>query len=123
MSHAAPIVTTEHMQRAYAQLREADWPSFDEMQRMATQFAIVRGRACDLANGRTLPPEPAGTSAPYIASSPIGYAGITTARIPGLMPSPTPSARANGQTERRRRDDHLPAVDLKSRAAGERDDD
>lgn len=102
MSHAAPIVTTEHMQRAYAQLRRPDWPTFEDMQRLAIQFAIVRSRACDLANGRPLPPEPTGAPARALAA---------------------PSARANGQTERRRRDDHLPAVDFKSRAAGERDDD
>lgn len=99
MDRSAPIVTTDHMQRAYAQLRKTDWPSFEEMQRLAMQFAIVRGRAVDLAHGRTLPPEPTGAAAP--------------------APRPA-SPRALGHTERRRRDDS--AVDLKSRAAGERHD-
>lgn len=98
-AHPAPIVTTDHIQRAYAQLRKADWPPLDEMQRMATQMAIVRSRACALANGRPLPAEP-------LAAAPAPR---------------SPSPRALGHTERRRRDDQ--AIDLKSRAAGEKPED
>lgn len=101
MARPAPIVTTDHMQRAYAQLRRPDWPSYEEMYRLFTQFSIVRARAVDIAHGRTLPPEPTGAPAP----------------APGRA-----SARALGHTERRRRDDRALQVDLKCRAAGERDE-
>ncbi len=97
---SAPIVTTEHMRRAYAQLCKSDWPSFDEMQRLATQFAVVRGRAVSIASGHALPPEPTGAPAP----------------------APPCSRRTQGHTERRRRDDAAGAIDLKRAAAGDRDD-
>lgn len=97
---AHPIVTTEHIQRAYTQLHRADWPPLDVMERFARQYAIVTARACSLAHGHTLPAEPTGAPAP----------------------GPAPSARANGHTERRRRDDAAGAIDLKRAAAGDRDD-
>lgn len=98
MSHRpAAIVTTEHIQRAYAQLRRPDWPPLDEMERWARQMAIVSARASSLAHGVTLPAEPA------------------------AAPAPACSPRALGPTERRRRDDAA-GLDFKSRAAGERDD-
>lgn len=92
------IVTTEHIQRAYAQLHRPDWPGLDEMQRMATQMAIVRARACALAHGHALPTEP-------------------TAR---LAPATPPAANALGRTPHRRRTDG--ATDIKRLAAGDRDD-
>lgn len=94
-----PIVTTEHIQRAYTQLHRPDWPPLDVMERFARQYAIVTARACSLAHGRTLPDEPV------------------------AAPAPCSSARALGHTERRRRDDQPAPLDLKSRAAGERDED
>ncbi|MFY8017850.1 MAG: hypothetical protein ACOVN9_07015 [Inhella sp.] len=96
------MVTTDHIERAYAQLRRADWPSLAEMQRWATQFAVVRGRAVSMAHGKPLPQEPAAAGAPQ----PI-------------------SPRAAGHTERqlqRRRID-APQFDHKRAAAGERPDD
>ncbi|MFG6413828.1 hypothetical protein ACG02S_07930 [Roseateles sp. DC23W] len=91
-----PVVTPEHTQRAYAQLRRADWPPLDEMARWAKQYAIVTARASSLAHGRTLPPEPAAAPAPAPASP-----------------------RALGRTERRRRDDRAQAFDARAAAAGE----
>lgn len=100
MSTPRPIVTTEHIQRAYTQLQRADWPPLDVMERFARQYAIVTARASALAHGHTLPAEP--TAAP--------------------QPAPAYSARALGHTERRRRDDLSGAVDLKRRAAGDNDE-
>jgi hypothetical protein len=101
-AHETAIVTAEHLQRAYAQLRRPDWPDLDEMNRVAKQMAIVRARACALAHGQALPNEPVARHAPATLAA---------------------SSRPLCPTERRRRDDHFPAIDLKSRAAGERDDD
>lgn len=103
--HATPVVTHEHIERAYAQLRRADWPSLAEMQRWAALFGVVRGRAVSMAHGHTLPQEPAAASAA----------------------APNPSARATGRTERqqhlKRRRDDAPRFDHKRAAAGERPDD
>lgn len=99
--HPAPIVTTDHVQRAYAQLRRADWPPLDVMVRFAKQMAIVNARASSLAHGHVLPAEP--TAAP--------------------APAPAHSARALCRTERRRRDDQPQGLDLKRLASGERADD
>lgn len=100
----APIVTPEHVKRAYAQLRRPDWPPLDEMARLAKQYAIVSARASSLAHGQTIPPEPVAAPVAAATALPSAY-----------------GARALGHTERRRRAD-MDAIDLKSRAAGERDD-
>lgn len=102
----SPVVTQEHMQRAYAQLRRPDWPALDDMQRYTALYGVVRVRAVTMARGQTLPAEPTAAAA---------------------APQGTTSLRANGQTERlqRRRDDTPRAqpFDHKRAAAGERPDD
>lgn len=104
MPRQSPVVTHEHIERAYAQLRRQDWPSLADMQRWATLFAVVRGCAVSMAHGRPLPPEPTAAA-----------------------PLPAASARAAGLTQRlqRRRDDAPTglAFDGKRAAAGERPDD
>lgn len=101
-----PVVTHQHIERAYAQLRRPDWPSLAEMQRWAAQYGVVRGRAVLMAHGQPLPHEPAAAAAP-------------------ALPQALASARATGQTERlqRRRDDPPRFFDHKRAAAGERPDD
>lgn len=125
-----PIVTPEHTERAYAQLRRPDWPPLDEMARWARQYAVITARASSLAHGQTLPPEPNAASVPVSSDRRTdaemreatrgalrcgtcgGYSRVCTAcHGTGRQKAPLQPTR--------RRDDF---IDLKSRAAGERDD-
>lgn len=99
MSRPAPVVTAEHIERAYAQLRRPDWPSLPDMQRWAAQFGVVRGRAVLMAHGQTLPHEPVAA--------------------PPALPSPRAAGRTERQQQQHRRRDDTTRFDPKLAAAGD----
>lgn len=104
------VVTDEHLQRAFEQARRADWPpTLHELLIAEARAKLVQGLAQRLANGQ-------GITAALDAAAPAP-APLRRSDYPSRPASP----RALGHTERRRRDDR--AVDLKSRAAGEKDED
>jgi len=105
----APVVTNDHLQRAFEQARRPDWPpTLHELLTAVARAKLVQGLAQRLAKGQ-------GMSAALDEVEPAP----PPLRRSDFPPRP-PSARALGHTERRRRDDQ--GVDLKSRAAGERED-
>jgi hypothetical protein len=57
-------VTSEHLQRAYAQMRKPGTPSLDELRSYWALFNCIRGRAVGIAEGKVLPPEPVATAPP-----------------------------------------------------------
>lgn len=91
-------LTTEHIARAYAQLRRHDWPTLAELERCHKLYLIVRGQAVNVAEGRPMPREPTATAVP--------------------MPAPAPRAAAPPPQARRRDDRPLP-FDPRAAAAGE----
>ena len=104
----APIaVTTDHMARAYAQMRKHGTPPLEVLREHWAFFNCLRGRALGIAQGKTLPPEPTAT--------------------------PPPTVRTTPSPERRRDDRHqhhhhhqpqpTAAYDCKRAAAGDLDDD
>lgn len=109
----APVLP-EHLQRAFDMARRPDWPAtLPELLAAARQAALVQGLAQRLANGlgMTLPNDPTELAdTPAAAPMPL-RAWDYPARLTGT--------RADGQTERRRRDT---GVDLKRLAAGDSDD-
>ncbi len=97
--------TEENRQEAFRYLHGADWPAtLHDLRMAAARLSLVEGKARSIANGGSTSRED--LSGPITASLPQAQAG----------------ARATGRTERRRRDDLAGAIDLKSRAAGEKDD-
>lgn len=95
---AAPVeVTTELMQRAYAQTRKHDTPPLDVLRSHWALYCCIRNRALGIAQGQTLPPEP-------VAAPP---------------PQPAPPPRAAAPPPARRRDDRPHPFDPRAAAAGE----
>ncbi|KQY83722.1 hypothetical protein [Pelomonas sp. Root1444] len=110
------VITTEHLQRAFDLARRPDWPTdltLAELMVYARRAALVQGLALRLSKGQstTLPHAPSS-----LADCPPEPVRLRASDYPT-------SARTNGLTERRRRDDRTPALDLKRLASGERADD
>lgn len=95
---APVVVTTEHLQRAHAQLRRHGTPSLEELRSYWVLFNCIRNRAREIAEGKPLPPEPTAAAPP-------------AAQVP--KPAAWPPA------PRRRRDDAAPTYSSRAAAAGE----
>lgn len=85
----------EHIARAYAQMRRADWPALSELERCHKLYLIVRGQAVNVATGRPLPREPLATPAPPPrAAAPPTPARRREDRPPAPAPFSTRAAQA-----------------------------
>ncbi|WP_457425613.1 hypothetical protein [Roseateles sp. P5_E7] len=96
-----------HLNEAFAHQHKPDWPvhTWADLARAALLYGIVAGSAHRLANGH-----------PLVSAGPDLAGAITN---PPARPAPPRQSGARPFPARRRED---PGVDLKSRAAGEKDE-
>lgn len=100
-------VTSDHMARAYAQMRRHNTPALDLLREHWSLYSCIRGRALGIAQGHTLPPEPT-----------VAADAATTAAPGQHSAAPSPERRRTALATHHT----TAAYDCKRAAAGDIDD-